>query len=180
MAARKLTKQKQSKTGRRPRKRKRGGAIKLNRRQEENRLDAFAALALMRREGLSASSAAEVEGTTVKNILKYVRLAVRKSGKEYFAKPSDRISRPPMAVIDSFGMRPVVVRSSRAASLIGRYFNAVDDALNGKPSALKKFRGKKVPYNRIKFLTNLKTLRKLKDAGVLDNLKDIYWHGRKR
>jgi hypothetical protein len=149
-------------------------------REKDNQLDAFAALALMRREGLSASSAAQAEGTTVKNILKYVRPAVRKRGKDYLAKPSDRVSRPPMAVIDSHGMRPIVVRSSRAASLIGRYFNAVDDALKGKPAALKEFRGKKVPYNKVKFLTNLKTLRKLKDAGVLDNLKDIYWHGRKR
>ena len=85
-----------------------------------------------------------------------------------------------MAAIDRYGMHPVVVRSSRAASLIGRYFNAVDDALKGKPAALKEFRGKKIPYNKLKFLTNLKTLRRLKDAGVLDNLKDIYWHGRKR
>ena len=180
MATRKRRKQRQNDTARTPRKRKRSGAIKLNRRQEENRRDAFAALALMRREGLSASSAAEAEGTTVKNILKYVRPALRKRGKNYFAKPSDRLSRPPIAVIDSHGMRPVVVRGSRAASLIGRYFNAVDDALKGKPAALKEFRGKKVPYSNVKFLTNVKTLRKLKDAGVLDNLKDIYWHGRKR
>ena len=180
MTTRKSAKQKQNKTTREPRKRTRKGAIKLTRRQEENRRDAFAALALMRREGLSASSAAEAEGTTVKNIVKYVRLALRKRGKAYFAKPSDRLSRPPMAVIDSHGMRPVVVRSSKAASLIGQYFNAVDDALKGKPAALKEFRGKNVPYNKVKFLTNVKTLRKLKDAGVLDNLKDIYWHGRKR
>lgn len=149
-------------------------------REEEDRLDAFAALALMRREGLSAHSAAQAEGTTVRNILRHVRPALRKQGKNYFAKPSDRLNHPPMTVIDSHGMRPVVVRSSRAASLIGRYFNAVDDALKGKPSALKEFRGKKVPYNKVKFLTNLKTLRKLEDAGVLANLKDIYWHGRKR
>jgi hypothetical protein len=180
MKARTVTKKRRRETARKARKRTRKGAIRLTRRQEENRRDAFAALALMRREGLLASSAAEAEGTTVRNIAKYVRPALRKRGKEYFAKPSDRLSRPPMAVIDSHGMRPVVVRSSTAASLIGRYFNAVDDALKGKPAALKEFRGKKVPYNKVKFLTNVKTLRKLKDAGVLENLKDIYWHGRKR
>lgn len=74
----------------------------------------------MRREGLSASSAAEAEGATVKKMVKYIRPAVRKCRKEYFAKPSDRLSCPPMAVIDSHGMRPVVVRSSKAASLIGQ------------------------------------------------------------
>lgn len=161
-------------------KRQRQTNILHTRRERENQLDAFAALALMRREGLSASSAAKVEGTTVKNILKYVRRAVRKRGKDYFAKPSDRLLRPPMFAIDRYGMRPIVVRSSRAASLIGRYFNAVDDALKGKPAALREFRGKKIPYNKLKFLTNVKTLRRLQDAGVLDNLKDIYWHGRKR
>jgi hypothetical protein len=149
-------------------------------REEEDTLDAFAGLALMRREGLSADSAAEAEGTTVTNILRRVRPALRKQGKNYFAKPSDRLVRPPMSIIDRKGLRPVVVRSSKAASMIGRYFNAVDDALKGKPAALREFRGKKVPYNKLKFLTNLKTLKRLQDAGLLDNIKDIYWHGRKR
>jgi hypothetical protein len=73
-----------------------------------------------------------------------------------------------------------VIRSSKAASTVGRYFNAVDDALKGKPAALKKFRGKKIPYNKLKFLTNVKTLHGLQKFGLLENLKDIYWHGRKR
>jgi hypothetical protein len=166
-------------TKKRP-KRKKREPVPRTMREKENQLDAFAALALMRREGLSAASAAQAEGTTVKNILKYTRQALRKRGENYFAKPSDRLLRPPMSAIDRYGMRPIVVRSSRAASLIGRYFNAVDDALKGKPPALKEFRGKKIPYNNLKFLTAPKTLRRLKDAGVLDNLKDIYWHGRKR
>jgi hypothetical protein len=179
MRTRKHARKRRRTTARKPSKQTRRSVTKLTRRQEENRLDAFAALALMRREGLSASSAAEVEGTTVKNIRKYAGSALRKRGKDYVARRSDRLIRK-MNAIDKKGLRPIVVRSSKAASTMGRYFNAVDDALNGKPAALKEFRGKKVPYNRIKFLTNLKTLRKLKDAGVLDNLKDIYWHGRKR
>ena len=161
------------------RKRKLKDAIKLYKPEEEARLAALAALALMRREGLSASSAAEAEGTTLKNVLKHVRPALRKHGKDYVAKPSDRLTRT-MIAIDKKGTRPIVVRSSKAASQIGRYFNAVDDALRGKPSALKEFRGKRIPYNKLKFITNLKTLRQLADAGVFENLKDIYWHGRKR
>lgn len=154
-------------------------AIKLHKRQEEDRLDALAALALMRREGLSARLAAEAEGTTVKNIRKYAGSALRKRGKDYVARPSDRLVRT-LTAIDALGTRPIVVRSSKAASKMGRYFNAVDDALKGKRSALKEFQGKKIPYNKLKFLTNVKTLRRLTDAGLLDNLKDIYWHGRKR
>ncbi len=161
------------------RKRKSRDAIPRNKREEEDRLDALAALALMRREGLSARLAAEAEGTTVKNIRKYAGSALRKRGKDYVARPSDRLVRT-LTAIDALGTRPIVVRSSKAASKMGRYFNAVDDALKGKRSALKEFQGKKIPYNKLKFLTNVKTLRRLTDAGLLDNLKDIYWHGRKR
>ena len=148
-------------------------------REEENRLDALAAIALMRREGLSARLAAQAEGTTVKNIRKHAGSALRKRGKDYVARRSDRLIRT-MNAIDKKGLRPIVVRSSKAASKMGRYFNAVDDALNGKPSALKEFRGKKIPYNKLIFLTNVKTLHRLQEFGLLDNLKDIYWHGRKR
>jgi len=148
-------------------------------REVENRLDALAALALMRREGLSARLASEADGTTVKNIRKYAGSALCKRGKDYVARPSDRLVRT-LTAIDALGTRPIVVRSSKAASTMGRYFNAVDDALKGKRSALKEFQGKKIPYNKLKFLTNVKTLRRLTDAGLLDNLKDIYWHGRKR
>ena len=161
------------------RKRKTRDAIPRSKREEEDRLDALAALALMRREGLSARLAAEAEGTTVKNIRKYAGSALRKRGKDYVARPSDRLVRT-LTAIDALGTRPIVVRSSKAASKMGRYFNAVDDALKGKRSALKEFQGKKIPYNKLKFLTNVKTLRRLTDAGLLDNLKDIYWHGRKR
>ena len=161
------------------RKQRKRGTVPRNVREKERQLDAFAALALMRREGMSASSAVEAEGTTVRNLRKYVGTALRKRGKDYVAKRSDRLPRVLIA-IDNKGTRPIVVRSSKAASKMGRYFNAVDDALKGKRGALREFRGKRIPYTRLKFLTNLKTLRRLKDAGVLDNLKDIYWHGKKR
>ncbi|MGH2508123.1 MAG: hypothetical protein ACRDHZ_12065, partial [Ktedonobacteraceae bacterium] len=142
-------------------------------REDENRLDAFAALALMRRERLSASLAAEAEGTTVKNILKYVRPALHKRGKDYVAKPSDRLARPSMTALDALGTIRVKVRGSKAASEIGRYWNAIDDALKGNPGALEEFRGRKIPHNRRTFLTDMSTLRQLQDAGMLDNLKDI-------
>lgn len=151
-----------------------------NARQREDQLDAFAALALMRRQGFTARLAAEAEGTTIKKIRKYVGSALRKRGKDIVAKPSDRIRRPPMIALDRKGTYPIVVRGSRAASQMGQYWNAVDDALKGRPSALKKFRGKKIPHNKLKFLTDLKALRRLQDAGVLQNIKEIYWRGRHR
>jgi len=150
-----------------------------SRREEEDRLDALAALKLMRREGFTAKQAAQVENTTLRKMRKYVGAALRKRGKDYIAKPSDHLVRR-VKTLDARGIRFIVVRSSKAASTVGRHLNAIDDALKGKPSALRKFRGKKVPYNKIKFFTNVKALHRLQDAGLLDNLKDFYWHGRKR
>jgi len=174
MKTKRLTRKRKS-----PAKSRKPSRKRKSKREQENRLDAFAALALMRREGLLASSAAEAEGTTVKNILKHVRRALRKRGKDFVARRSDRLIRT-VTAIDAKGTRPIVVRSSNAASLVGKYWNAVDEALKGKPSALRKFRGKKIPYNKLKFLTALKTLERLQDAGLLANLKDIYWHGKRR
>jgi hypothetical protein len=148
--------------------------------ENENRLDAFAALALMRREKLSAAFAAEAEGTTVKNILKYVRPALLKRGKNYVARVSDRLARPPMAALDEFGTIRVEVKGSKAASELGRYWNAIDAALKGNPEALKGFEGRRISNTKHKFLTNLNSLRKLQEAGLLDNFKDIYWHGKRR
>src|SRR5271163_485622 len=116
------------------RKRKTRGFVPRNARERADQLDAFAALALMRRERLSASLAARVEGISVRKIRKYVGSALRKRGKDYVAKPSDRLRRPPMLALDAKGTRPVVVRSSLAASQMGKYWNAVDEALNGKPA----------------------------------------------
>ncbi len=161
------------------RKRKTRDAIPRNARDRAAQRDALAALNLMRKERLSASLAARAEGVSVRTIRKYVGSALRKRGKDYVARPSDHIVRA-LTTLDARGKRPTIVRSFKAASLIGRYWNAIDDALKGKPSALKEFRGRKIPYNNRKFLTNLKTLHRLVDADLLDNLKDIYWHGRRR
>jgi hypothetical protein len=149
-------------------------------REREEQGDAFAALARMRREKMSASRAAKREGISLKKLVKYVGPALRKRGRRFEATPSDRLLRQPMTALDAKGIRPIVVRGSKAATENARYWNAVDSALKGKRSALKEFRGKKIPYNKLKYLTNLKTLRRLQDAGVLENIKEIYWRGRKR
>jgi hypothetical protein len=169
----------QTKQRGRKRKRKRIVAVPRTAREREDQLDAFAALKLMRREGLTAKHAAKVEGTTLKKMQKFVGAALRKRRKDYVAVPSDRLIRR-LKTVDARGIRLIVVRSSKAASLVGRHWNAVDDALKGKPAALRWFRGKKIPYNKLKFFTNLKALYRLQDGGFLDNLKDIYWSGRKR
>jgi hypothetical protein len=148
-------------------------------RERNDQLDAFAALKLMRREGLPASRAVEVEGTTISNLERYAGSALRKVGKDYVAKPIDDLVRP-MWWLDAKGLQPIEIRGSKAASLNGQYWNAVDDALKRKRNALKGFEGRTLPGTKLKFLTDLKTLRHLQDAGQLENIKEIYWHGRRR
>ena len=150
-----------------------------NVRERNDQLDALAALKLMRREGLSAPRAVEIEGTTIPILERYAGSALRKVGKDYVAKPIDDLVRP-MLWLDSRGVQPIEIRGSKAASLNGQFWNAVDDALKGKRSALKGFEGKTLPGTKLKFLTDLRIIRRLQDAGQLDNIKEIYWHGRRR
>jgi hypothetical protein len=150
-----------------------------NAKERNDQLDALAALKLMRREGLSAHRAVEIEGTTVPNLERYAGSALRKVGKDYVAKPIDDLVRP-MLWLDSRGVQPIEIRGSKAASLNGQFWNAVDDALKGKRSALKGFEGRTLPGTKLKFLTDFRIIRRLQDAGQLDNIKEIYWHGRRR
>lgn len=100
------------------RKRKTRGFGPRNARERADQLDAFAALAPMRREGLPASLAAKAEGVSVRKIRKYVGSALRKRGNDYVATPSDRLLRPPMVGLDAKGTRPIVVRSSKAGEYL--------------------------------------------------------------
>ena len=151
-----------------------------NAREKEEQADALAALARMKRENSYASEAIEIEGTSFVKLEKYVGPALQRRGKDYVALPSDDLVRPPMLILDSKGVRPIEVRGSKAASSIGEYWNAIDDALQGSPSALKKFKSKKIPGTQIEFLTDIKQIHVLQDAGQLENIKQIYAHGRRR
>lgn len=161
------------------RKRRTNAAKPRTARERDDQLDAFAALALMRREGLSASRAVEVEGTSIAKLEKYVGPALSKRGRDYVAKPTDDLVRP-MLWLDSKGVQQIEIRGSKTASLNGQYWNAIDDALKGVRNALKGFEGRTVPGTKLTFLTDLKVLRHLQDAGQLENIKEIYWYGRRR
>jgi hypothetical protein len=151
-----------------------------NVREREDELDAFAALALMRRENLTASQAVEIESTTIPNLERHVRPALKKRGSDYVALPNDDLLRPPMRFLEAKGVRWIDVRGSKAASLIGEYWNAVDAALSEKPRDLKKFDNTLLPGTKLNFLTNLKAIQHLQDAGELEGIKEIYWHGWRR
>src|SRR5271157_2439068 len=139
-------------------------AIPRNARERESQKDALAALSLARREGLSLSSAAKAEQIRRATILKWTGSAWEKHGRDFRAKPRDRIRRSPLTVPGPKGQQlPVMVRTSKAASLISRYHIAVKAWLkNEDPSVLKPFRGKRVPYGKgLKFITSPKKLREL-------------------
>jgi len=159
-----------------PRKRRRD-VIPRNSRQIELREIALAVVALSRREHLSLRVASEIEGIRPSTVLRYAGSALEKHGKDYRAKPTDRIPRT-LTVLDSKGKRPVTVETGRAASLISRYWLAVRKAkATGDYSALKKFKGRKVPYGSFEFVVSPTKLKSFADAGILD-FEHFYWRGR--
>jgi hypothetical protein len=157
-----------------------GQYIPRTAREREEQADAFAVLARMRRENSPGSETVELENSSLPKLDKYVGPAIKKRGKDYVALPSDELIRPPMLILDSKGVRPIEVRGSKAASAIGKYWNAIDNALNGNPSPLKNFKGKKIPGTQIEFLTDIRQIHILQDAGQLENIKQIYSLGRRR
>ena len=92
-----------------------------------------------------------------------------KNGR-YAAKTVDRILRV-LVVPTRKGLREVGVRDSRQASLIGRYWTAVERYRDtGDASALREFRGKHITDasgKRVRLLTDRRALDHLGSAGVL-------------
>jgi len=175
--------QKRKKQNRRAKQNKRGkqnkpDAIPRNSRQAELRQTALAVAALSQREGLSLKTAAKIEGIRPSTVLRYAGSAFQKRGTDYHIKKTYRVPRT-LVIVDSKGKRTVTVPTAKAASQIASYWNAVKKAMQpaGDYSALRKFRGKRVPYGGFKFVTGPAKLKKFAEAGVLD-FEKLYWRGR--
>lgn len=128
---------------------------------------AFAALALMRREGVSLREAAAAQNTSPRTVLRYVGSALRQQNAHGRFKPSpyDRFART-LNFVTPAGPQPVTVRSSRTASRIAEHSNALRIYRNtGDTTALDKFRGKS-------FRSSGKTYEFVTDPAVLDRLAD--------
>jgi hypothetical protein len=153
------------------RKRKRRGHVPRNAREEQILEKVLAAVSLSRRENLSLRITAKIEGTRVSTIHRYAPSAIEKRNGEFQVKRFDLIPRV-LNVVDSKGMQPLVVRSSRSASKIARYMNAVRALIHkGDASGLKEFKRKKVAGR--KFITSTRKLKQLADAGLLE-LQRLY------
>jgi hypothetical protein len=161
------------------RKHKRTDAIPRNARQAETRERALAVLALSRRGKITLREASQIEGIRPSTVLRYAGSGFEKHGKDYRAKKSDRIPRT-LVGLDSKGKRGVTVLTPRAASQMSQWWNAVKKyQRTGDYSALKKFRGKRVPYGGFNFVVSLAKLNKFADAGILE-FEKLYWSGKTR
>jgi hypothetical protein len=81
----------------------------------------------------------------------------------------------PLRVLTPYGAITLDIRNSRSASLLGRYWNAVDQALLGRPAMLREFRGKVIRVDKVAYpyVTDLHTLRRLAQAGEVQ-FEDLY------
>lgn len=137
---------------------------------------ALEALGLMRSDGLSLRVAASRAQTTPRTVRKYAGPALRKVDGQYVAARSDNLLRR-LAIPTSEGQVGVLVRSSRDASLLADYRNAVREYLyTGDTSALQRFRGKTITDangKRWPLPTDERTLKRLARAGVV-RFESIY------
>jgi len=124
----------------------------------------------MRAHNLSLPQAARQFGLSSKTVLRLARSAFRKSGKQYKARPTDRLLRV-LQIPSKRGMREIALKDSREASFVGEYWSAVEKLLaRGDSSALRKLRRKSVKDatgKRVRLLFAVDELKRQASAGVL-------------
>lgn len=127
---------------------------------------ALKAVTLMRK-GASLTRAAARSHTTADTIRKYAQSALGDvAGGRYRVARSDRLARA-MRFVDREGLLTVHVRSSRVATEIAEYWNAVKRYLHrGYVDQLQRFAGKS-------FRLKGKVYRYLTDPGMLDALGSV-------
>jgi hypothetical protein len=123
------------------------------------------------RSGGSLSKVARTYHRNPRKVLRAAPAAFRKlKNGRYAAKTSDRILRV-LVMPTRKGLREIGVRDSRQASLLGKYWTAVERYRDtGDASALREFRGKHIidtSGKRHRLLTDLRVLDRLGSAGVL-------------
>lgn len=125
----------------------------------------------MRAHGLSLAQASRKFGVSPKTVLRLAGSAFTKKRDRYRAKPMDRLLRV-LVIPGKKGLREIVLRDSREASLIGHYWSALDRALGPAEdtAAFRKLPRKTVKDDkgrRFRLLTNLDQLKRQASAGVL-------------
>ncbi|HEY1866745.1 MAG TPA: hypothetical protein VGG70_00520 [Candidatus Cybelea sp.] len=131
----------------------------------------------MRTEKLSLSRASREEGVSPATVLRHAKSALRKTSQgRYKARKSDRLLRP-LVIPTPDGLAEIATRDSRAATIVGEYWNAVDAYLaTGDETELKRFRGVSIidaQGNVVPLLTDTAELERLGSAGIL-SFQSIY------
>jgi hypothetical protein len=148
---------------------RRRNAIPRNKREAQARERTLAAIAAMRREGLSQTAAAKAYGTDSRTMHRYAGSTLRKTSPHgrYAVSSYDRLART--LRVPALQAEPFTVRDSRTASRIAIYANAIGAYASGNASALKQFEGKsfRAVSGPIQFVTDPNTLDNLLDADEL-------------
>jgi hypothetical protein len=130
----------------------------------------------MRSEKLSLKKASGEFGVKPETVKRWAGLALEKRNGRFVARKSDRLLRA-MKIPTPDGVREIIVRGSRQASLLGSYWAGVHKFLRrGGDSYLSVFKGRSVKdANGIEFelVTDPKTIRSLGYAGVI-RFESIY------
>lgn len=148
----------------------------LTPRQQEERVKCLAAIHRVRRgEAKTVSAAARAEGTTVRAIRKLVpkTIAQGRPGRRIRVTPSDGYSAK-VQILTREGALTTAARGSRERELAGQHRATVVRVLAGKepPSALRRYRGKKVGGHKL--ISNYRQLSLLAQAGVVGQLESLY------
>lgn len=125
----------------------------------------------MRAHGLSLPQASRQLGVSRDTVLNLAPSAFTKKRGRYQVKPVDHLLRV-LVIPGKKGLREVVLRDSREASLVGQYWSAVDKALGPTQdtTAFRKLLRKTVmdeKGKRVRLLTNLDELKRQASAGEL-------------
>lgn len=125
----------------------------------------------MRAHGLSLPQASHQFGLSTKTVLRLAGLAFTKKRGRYHVKPMDRLLRV-MVTPGKKGLREIVVRDSREASVIGQHWSAIEKLIGREedPTPLRKLSRKTVKDEngkRVRLLTNVDELKRLASAGKL-------------
>ena len=125
----------------------------------------------MRSERISLHQASREAGVSPSTVIRWGGSALEKRNNgRYLPKSSDRLLRL-LKIPSADGMREIAVRSSRQATSLGKYWNAVHRYLEtGDASRLEKFRGKSIKDAEgveIPLPTGRAELNRLGSAGVL-------------
>jgi hypothetical protein len=134
-------------------------------------------LSKMRSDGISLSKAARQEGANARTVSRLAGRALKKrSNGSYAVRKTDSLLRV-MQIPTIFGLEDMALRSSRDASRLAKYWDAVQKFLRtGDKSGIEKFRGKRIKDSRgleAMFITDPAELRRLGFAGVL-SFESIY------